>query len=99
MKKSKVKIVCLLVIIISFLSIFIFIKTNEERDARAYVFFKAHFNFAIKGIVTEKKYSPNPNNVAIYFSYGDENIGPISLKKSKLGLWFIQGNGTVPDPY
>ncbi len=99
MKKPKVKFVCLFIIIFLFLPTFIFIKTDELRNARAYVFFKAHFNFAIKGTVTEQKYSPTPNNVAIYFSYGDKNIGPISLYKSKLGLWFIQGNGTVPDPY
>ena len=87
------------VIIFLFLSIFIFIKTDELRDARSYIFFKAHFNFAIKGIVTEQEYSPNRNEVSIHFSYEDKNIGPISLHKSKLGLWFVQENGTMPDPH
>jgi len=99
MKKSKVKIVCFSVIIFSFLSTFIFIKTDELRDARSYIFFKAHFNFAINGIVTEQEYSPNRNEVSIHFSYGDKNIGPISLRKSKLGLWFVVENGTAPDPH
>jgi hypothetical protein len=99
MKKPKIKFVCFFVIIFLFLSTFIFIKTDEVRDARAYVFFKAHFNFAIKGTVTEQEYSPNPNNVSIHFSYEDKNIGPISLHKSKLGLWFVQENGTMPDPH
>ncbi|MEG2655969.1 MAG: hypothetical protein RSA29_09765 [Clostridium sp.] len=99
MEKLRGKFVCLFVIIILFLSIFTFIKTDELRDARAYVFFNGHFNFAIKGSVTEQKYSPNPDNVAIHFLYGDENMGPISLHKSKLGLWFVQENGTMPDPH
>ncbi|WP_346936770.1 hypothetical protein [Clostridium sp.] len=99
MKKTKVKFVCLFVIIFLFLPTFIFIKMDEVRDARAYVFFKAHFNCAIKGTVTEQNYSPNSNDVSIHFSYEDQNIGPISLYKSKLGLWFVQENGTVPDPH
>ena len=92
MKKPKAISIAFFIIIVGFLSSFIFIHTNPIRVAKRYNFYHGYFKYHLKEAPQLEYTSDDKRNVRVHLLYNDNSASGMGVYKTKLGLWIIIPN-------